>query len=51
MLIDKDQTPKWSVKSIDDLSQSLVDEHFVGEWERGGRLHPLGDLLDIDSSG
>ena len=51
LLIDKDQSPKWSVKSIDDLSPSLVDEHFVGEWERGGLVHPLGDLLDIDSAG
>ena len=51
LLIDKDQSPKWSVKSIDDLSQSLIDEHFVGEWERGGLVHPLGDLLDIDSAG
>ena len=51
LLIDKDQTPKWSVKSIDDLSPSLVDEHFVGEWERGGLVHPLGELLDIDSAG
>ena len=34
LLIDKDQTPKWSVKSIDDLSQSLVDEHFVGNGKR-----------------
>jgi enoyl-CoA hydratase/carnithine racemase len=51
LLIDKDQTPKWSVKSIDDLSPSLIDEHFVGEWERGGLVHPLGDLLDIDSAG
>ena len=51
LLIDKDQSPKWSVKSIDDLSPSLADEHFVGEWERGGLVHPLGDLLDIDSAG
>ena len=41
LLIDKDQSPKWSVTSIDDLSQSLIDEHFVGHWEGAGRLHPL----------
>ena len=51
LLIDKDQSPKWSVSSIDDLSQSLIDEHFVGHWDGAGRLHPLADLMDIDSSG
>ena len=50
LLIDKDQSPKWSVSSIDDLSQSSIDEHFVGHWDEAGRLHPLADLLDIDSS-
>jgi len=51
LLIDKDQSPNWSVSSIDDLSQSLIDEHFVGHWDGAGRLHPLADLMDIDSSG
>ena len=51
LLIEKDQSPKWSVSNIDDLSQSLIDEHFVGHWDGAGRLHPLADLLDIDSAG
>ncbi|MBL6824164.1 MAG: enoyl-CoA hydratase/isomerase family protein [Luminiphilus sp.] len=51
LLIDKDQSPTWSVTSIDDLSQSLIDEHFVGDWEGAARSHPLGDLLDIESAG
>lgn len=41
LLIDKDQSPLWSVTSINDVSQSIVDEHFVGLWEAEGRAHPL----------
>ena len=45
LLIDKDQEPTWTVKSVNDVSQSIVDDHFVGQWEREERMHPLADLL------
>jgi enoyl-CoA hydratase/carnithine racemase len=44
LLIDKDQSPIWTVASVKDVSQSIVDEHFIGQWEREGRTHPLVDL-------
>lgn len=44
LLIDKDQSPMWTVAGINDVSQSMVDEHFIGQWEREGRAHPLVDL-------
>ena len=44
LLIDKDQSPLWSITSINDVSQSIVDEHFKGQWEREGRMHFLFDL-------
>ena len=34
LLIDKDQEPTWTVKSVYDVSQSLVDDHFVVQWEK-----------------
>ena len=45
LLIDKDKEPTWTVKSVNDVSQSIVDDHFVGQWEREERMHPLADLL------
>jgi enoyl-CoA hydratase/carnithine racemase len=47
LLIDKDLTPKWSVSSIADMPQSLIDEHFVGFWEGAGQPHPLADLAKL----
>ena len=44
LLIDKDQSPLWSITSINDVSQSIVDEYFKGPWEREGRAHPLTGL-------
>jgi enoyl-CoA hydratase/carnithine racemase len=44
LLIDKDQSPLWSITSINDVSQSIVDEHFKGQWEKEGRMHSLFDL-------
>ncbi|MCC5873116.1 MAG: enoyl-CoA hydratase/isomerase family protein [Gammaproteobacteria bacterium] len=42
LLIDKDQTPKWSVASLDDVSRDRVLEHFEAPWE----INPLADLSD-----
>ena len=47
LLIDRDQSPRWSVAGVDTLSQGLIDEHFVGHWEAGGQEHPLQDLLTL----
>lgn len=44
LLIDKDLSPKWSVSSIVEVPQSLIDGHFVGFWEASGQPHPLADL-------
>lgn len=42
LLIDKDQTPKWSVPSLDEVPRERVLEHFEAPWE----INPLADLRD-----
>lgn len=50
LLIDKDLSPKWSVSAVTDVSDSLIDEHFVGFWEEAGQPHPLADLATLSFS-
>jgi enoyl-CoA hydratase/carnithine racemase len=47
LLIDKDLSPKWSVSDMAQVSQALIDEHFVGFWEGAGQPHPLADLASL----
>lgn len=42
LLIDKDQTPEWSVASLDEVPRERVLEHFEAPWE----INPLADLRD-----
>lgn len=42
LLIDKDQTPHWSVASLDEVPRERVLEHFEAPWE----TNPLADLRD-----
>ena len=44
LLIDKDLSPNWSVGTVADVTDALVDQHFVGFWEAAGQPHPLADL-------
>ena len=42
LLIDKDKAPKWSVSSLDALTDDVVQSHFEAPWTE----HPLADLRD-----
>jgi len=41
LLVDKDNAPKWSPRSLSEVSRELVLEHFNEPWAEG---HPLADL-------
>lgn len=47
LLIDKDQSPQWTIAKIEDVPESLVEEHFIGRWEADGAAHPLADLTSL----
>lgn len=42
LLIDKDNTPNWRFKSIDQVDQSVVEQFFQDRW--AGETHPLASL-------
>ena len=41
LLIDKDGAPNWSINSLDELSETDVEEYFTSPWKTE---HPLSDL-------
>jgi enoyl-CoA hydratase/carnithine racemase len=42
LLVDKDNSPRWTPPRLQDVSPEWVNEHFVPPW--GDQPHPLSDL-------
>ncbi|WP_372740157.1 enoyl-CoA hydratase/isomerase family protein [Neptunomonas sp.] len=40
LLVDKDGTPQWTFKTLDDVDETVVDEFFVSPWD----VNPLADM-------
>lgn len=44
LLVDKDKSPQWLFKRIDEVADDFVQRFFVSPWDEWQQPHPLADL-------